>query len=191
VYIISYTWLLITWLRHVSAQGWHLQGEQCARFKTNCQWQGTVCMVLVCSWLRCWCRLCTTGTTGTVLKNLWLKCDCNIPYMIHITKIIVAVGSWIFQLVAFYVQVSSACLSPRWTGSPCLCCLGATCLQYTDRQTGMTTLTVAFRNFVDAPKKVERAAKYYLLHNSVSYLGNNTSKQTHKIAVGLTDPYAD
>jgi hypothetical protein len=37
----------------------------------------------VCSRLRCWCDLCIKGTTCTVLKNLWLKYDWNIPYIIN------------------------------------------------------------------------------------------------------------
>jgi hypothetical protein len=38
--IISYIWVLNTQLLHVSAQAYHPQGAQYARFKTNCQWLG-------------------------------------------------------------------------------------------------------------------------------------------------------
>jgi hypothetical protein len=41
------TWILKAYLRHVSAQVYHLQGEQNARFKTNCQWKAIIYKVLL------------------------------------------------------------------------------------------------------------------------------------------------
>jgi hypothetical protein len=45
MHIISYIWVLNTYLWHVLVQEHRPQGAQYARFKTNCQWQANIYMV--------------------------------------------------------------------------------------------------------------------------------------------------
>jgi hypothetical protein len=70
---------------------------------------------------------------------------------------IVATGSGNLQFVALYVQVSSACLSPRWIGSLCLCCVvylrQQNCPSFDIRQ--------AYFNI-----RILKTVKLYLLHIS-------------------------
>jgi hypothetical protein len=131
---INYIWILKAYLRHVSVQVFHLQGEQNASFKTNCRWPAVIYKVLQCGVATLLKSINKKLQIVQVFKNLWLNYHYNISYTIKYDTHEVKLLLWCLVVetsnyVATYVPVSNAYIRPKRIGSARVCVCVCVCVR--------------------------------------------------------------